>query len=152
MTAQADERVAVLRDRVRADFPEAWIPEGEGDELIGYFQRIDYGNTSYGRCPIAVFADPTTGTERAVWLLHTVLRNELIRVRPAAGELVAIRYLGRREPTGGGQAYESYRVVVDRPASAVSWDDLATDDVPAPAAESAPLGDTGLAGDDEIPF
>ena len=41
-------------------------------------------------------------------------RREFLRQSPAAGEAVLVRYLGRVQPDGGGPAYESYKLVVDR--------------------------------------
>jgi hypothetical protein len=139
------ERADLLRERARADFPEAWIPEREGDEFVGVFRRLDRGHTSYGPCAIAVFAEDGTGADRAVWLIHTVLRNELRRVRPEPGELVCIRYLGKRQPVGGGPAYDSYRVVVDREGGGLSWDDLE---------EAGPdaAGQAARTATDDIPF
>ena len=118
------DRVDRLRERLEAGNPESWQPSMAGDEIIGTFVRVSVGHTAFGPSPIVVLTDED-GVEKSVWLLHTVLRNQMNRLRPALGELVGIRYLGKREPVGGGSEYDDYRVVVDRDSlGIVNWDEL----------------------------
>lgn len=133
-------RVAALRDRASQGYPEAWIPSREDPEFVGFFRSLDQRPTRNGAALVAVFADAASGIERAVWLVHTALRNEMARQRPRPGELVLIRWEGTREPAAGGRAYEAYRVVVEREGGSLGWDTIAVDDdqAPAPASSQPP--------------
>src|SRR5262245_51458166 len=106
------ERAAELRAAAEYGYPEAWIPSQDDPELVGEFVRLEHGQTAHGPAWIAILR-AADGQERSLWLLHTVLRNEFTRQRPQQGELVVVRYLGPKQGAQG-QAYESYRVVVDR--------------------------------------
>jgi hypothetical protein len=108
-----------LIDQVEQDPPKAWIPTDEEPLLVGTFVRLDRGTTAYGPTFIAVLRSEDD-VEHAVWLIHAVLRNELKRLRPQPGELVAIRYLGKRR-SANGHPYASYRVAVDRESSPIDW-------------------------------
>jgi hypothetical protein len=152
-TTTRHERFAALGERVRQERPESWIPSAEDPLLVGEFVRLERGRTSYGESPIVVLRTED-GQERAVWLLHAVLRNELGRLRPRVGEAVAIHYLGRKT-SGAGQTYEAYRVEVDRIEEAADWDAVAGDAGEEPPtswsqAEEAELPTTDA--DDDIPF
>ena len=133
-----------LREEASKDFPDAWIPSEQEPELSGIFERLSSGTTAYGKAWIAVFR-MKDGTERAVWLLHTVLRNELARVKPAPGELVLIRWEGKKQ-SGSGSSYDSYRVVVDRPETEASWNEIST------VADFEPAAPAGGEDDGGIPF
>jgi hypothetical protein len=115
-TSEWDETAARLREEADRDYPDAWIPKAEGDELLGRIVSLRPAvQTAYGPAPVVELEDPL-GTTWSVWLLHTVLRRAFERERPALGELVLIRYVGKVQPDGGGPAYEHYRLVVDRKA------------------------------------
>jgi hypothetical protein len=120
--AQAD-RIARLRERAEREFPDSWVPEQPGEEIAGELVRYERGTTSYGEQVIAVLRTPD-GSERSVWLLHAVLRGEFAKLRPRPGELLLVRYEGKRQPAGGGSAYVSYRVEVDRDDGAPDWDEI----------------------------
>lgn len=175
----SSDLVARMREKLEAGYPVPWIPNenGDEDEIIGTFVRLEQAPTrSYGMQWVMILAEAETGVERSVWLLHTVLRNELSKLKPVTGEVVAIKHLGKKEPQGGGQEYDDYRVVVDRVAGTqANWDAVGgatptTAAAPAPAAPAAPpatpalcehcgfangqhaAGCPGVATDDDIPF
>jgi hypothetical protein len=54
----------------------------------------------------------TQEKDRAVWLWHTVLQNELID-KVNLGDFVAIHHLGRRKKQSGDGDYAAYRVAID---------------------------------------
>jgi hypothetical protein len=117
-------RAAALAERAERPPPESWRPDdaskGHPEKLIGELVRYEENHTAYGPCRIAVLRN-SAGAEFSVWLLHTVLRNEFARLRPKPGELVYVRYLGKRQPKQpGGSPYDAYAVVVDR--DDVDWD------------------------------
>jgi hypothetical protein len=145
---QVTARVERLRERASREFPKAWVPEQPGEELAGELDRYESGTTAYGEQTIAVLRT-LDGAERAVWLIHAVLRDEFAKLQPRPGELVLIRYLGKREPAGGGSAYVSYRLEVDRPDAVPDWAAVGGE----PAQISDPPPEQGVGGPDEdIPF
>src|SRR2546427_786021 len=91
-------RAAALAERIGGDAPTTWRPTdprlGHPRTLVGVLVRVEHGTTSFGRAGIVVLRDPD-GREWRVWLLHAVLRDEFLKLRPAVGELVAIAYGGR---------------------------------------------------------
>jgi hypothetical protein len=116
-----EDRYDALTTRVERSYPESVTFSEERPLLVGEFLRLDEGHTSYGPAKIAVLR---TKDERevGVWLLHTALKSAFARLRPKPGELVAIRYEGKRE-SAAGQTYDSYRVEIDR-ARGADWDAL----------------------------
>ncbi|CAN5743296.1 hypothetical protein BH18ACT15_BH18ACT15_11870 [soil metagenome] len=121
--APSRDRFADLEKAVAESFPESWIPEHDGDTIVGTFVRLDSGTTRYGQSPIVIL--DTAQGERSVWLIHVVLRNEFKRQQPKAGEPVAVRYLGKKQGAEG-QSYAAYRVKVQRDHD--DWDALASED------------------------
>lgn len=139
---------------------QAWRPDQGGDDnpnpLIGTFLEMTSATTAFGPAWVMTVR-LEDGSERSVWLIHTVLRNELARAKPKPGERIGVKYLGKQH-VEGGQDYVGYRVKVDRPlGEAFDWSKLGGEpdseplpDPPAGAQEpvSVPEG----AGDDGIPF
>jgi hypothetical protein len=121
-------RAAALAERASAARATSWRPQVKGNghpnPLAGVLVRLEHATTSYGRCGVIVLRAPD-GQEWRVWCLHAVLKDELRAAAPRVGELVAIRYEGRVEPTNGGSAYERFCVLVDREEAAPDWDQLA---------------------------
>lgn len=120
------DRAERMRSRLDEQAPEAWKPTREGEEIIGLFRGLEgpKHDRHRGEVYVAVLElDPPSGRLVSVWLLHTALKNEFARKRPDVGSFVAIRYLGKQTPAGGGSAYDNYRVEVERqPGSAIAWD------------------------------
>jgi hypothetical protein len=132
-----------LARRAEQELPEAWMPSAAGDTIVGEVVRLEQGMTVRGPAWIVVLKTED-GRERSVWLLHTVLRNELARQRPEPGELVLIKYEGKKEG-GAGQPYEGYRVLIDRDQAIPDWDAVAgggrdgADDAPVEADGGVPF-------------
>lgn len=145
-------------DRVKAKFEEpvleSWIPEKAGDELIGTFVRLDKATTAFGPSWVAVL-ETESGDHRSVWLYHSSVMNGFKQARPTPGELVGVRYEGKKKvenPTPGKKdSYHAYRVVVDRDAVAATpnWDLLGDGE---PVADAAPAAAGGGGNEDDIPF
>jgi hypothetical protein len=110
------------------DFPESWIPEKKGDTIVGVLVSASTAPTQFGPAPVLHLA--TDEGDRSVWLFYETLKSEFRRLRPTAGEKVAIRYLGKikaKNPTAGkSDTYHAYRLAVDRPLGSqkLDWDDL----------------------------
>lgn len=148
-----------MRKAADEGFPTAWQPESPDDEIIGTLARVTMqAPTSYGPAPVVELVTPV-GARYSVWLFHTVLRRAFEREAPALGERVLIRWLGKRRPDGGGNEYDDYRVIVDRPEAAgqPDWQAMASrygdHDVARHRSEEA-VADVpdGYAADDDIPF
>jgi hypothetical protein len=131
-------KLAELRERAERDFPETWKPSDGDRALAGEFVRLDQGHTAYGPASIAVIRTED-GRERSLWLLHAALKAQFGRARPRAGELVVVKYEGKKT-SAAGQSYESYRVVLDREREAPNWDALAAEaEQPDELAETPPF-------------
>lgn len=139
------------------DYPTTLRPV-EGYEFVGTFVRLDTGpeHPDYGIPFIAVFDDITKGraivgngigvdmveydtqrradgksTEWGFWLIHSVARDGLRAIRPAEGERIAGKYLGRRDKRNAkpnDPGYHNYRfVAIDRasePTPVATWDSV----------------------------
>lgn len=166
--SEVDERLARLRERAEHK-PQSWRFDDNGPEFAGYFQIWTEGMTAgYGKCPIAVFVGYEDGQEWSLWCFHKVLAGQLVKANPQQGELVLIRHLGTVEPDGGGQAYENYRVVVERTSgggglsvdrvaelAGVEYEGESVKAAERPRADEAPIGAGEWAPghtDDDIPF
>jgi hypothetical protein len=137
------ERAEHLARLAEQELPEAWKPSEAGDTIVGEFIRLEQGMTVRGPAWIVVLKTED-GRERCVWLLHTVLRKEVARQRPEPGELVLIKYEGKKE-SSAGQAYEGYRVLVDRDEVVADWDAVAAASGDGPA-------DLPADGEDRVSF
>jgi len=149
-----------MRKAADEGFPTSWQPEEPGDEILGTLARVTMqAPTSYGPAPVVELVTPVGG-RFSVWLFHTVLRRAFEREAPALGERVLIRYLGKRRPEGGGNEYDDYRLIVDRPEASGSpdWTTMATrygdHDVARGRvdADPGPPDESYGHSDDDIPF
>jgi hypothetical protein len=149
-----DETRARLREQAEREHASAWRPEKPGDEVVGVIRTIRASvATAYGPVPVVELEELGSGRPVAIWLIHTVLRNEFTRARPVPGESVLVRYLGKVQPESGGPSYESCKVVVDRldEHNEVDWDRIAEHDPSAATAEADRTATATVPGDD-IPF
>lgn len=141
-----DEAIEEALDRPD---PVAWRPIdlGPGATIMGTLMRVEDRTTQYG--PTAAMILANDEGEHAVYLFFESLRTQLGRLRPAAGERVAVRYLGHKDvknPTQGrATKYHDFKVAVDRPA------DMTTVDWAATLASTAPANPDEGDGED-IPF
>lgn len=105
------DRLARLREQAATDLPPAWRPSKPGETLAGELVRWERGSTDYGPQDIAIVRDEE-GTTHALWLLHSVLREEVAKQSPTVGDLIAVCYLGRKT-SAAGQPYAHFRVVCE---------------------------------------
>ena len=116
----------------------------------------------YGQKPIAVLE--IDGEERAVWLSRFVLREAFReefgsrgKVELVPGEEISIKWLGLKQPKGGGPAYHNYEVVFHQGAGE-NLDDMfglgqqATRLGESESAEPVSAGDPSETEADGIPF
>jgi hypothetical protein len=146
--------MSTLENRLEQGNARAWRPDQDDEALlVGEVVDIDSGSSEYqGTYPILTIRKDD-GEEVAVHAFHTVIKNELIRQRPKAGERIGIKFLGE-QPTKPGSPYKSfigYRVKVDRAAGDYDWSQVGAEPEPEPAAPATP-DIPADAGEDDIPF
>jgi hypothetical protein len=150
------ERSAALREKMEEPLPESWIAKEAGEELVGTFVRLDQGRTDAFGAAWIVVVETEKGEHKSVWLFHQALLNEFRRVRPVPGELIGIRYGGKKpvknQTPGRASSYHDWKVVVDRAQNAATtdWAVLGSDggDVFAPTVED----ELKQTPEDDLPF
>lgn len=128
---EIEDRAKALTDKLDEGYPEAWIPEQPGDMMVGIFKRLESAQTTRGLRHIVVLGSPRNlDFEKAIWLHHTALRNQFRQAAPAAGEMVAVRWEGKKTSESTGQEYDGWTVRVDRPQTdaEVDWSEVPIDD------------------------
>ena len=148
-----------LRKQADEGFPPPWQPEQPDEEIVGIVRRVTMqAPTSFGPSPV-VELELKSGDRMSVWLYHTVLRRSFERERVQLGEVVLIRWLGKRRPEGGGNAYDDYRLVVHRQGQSgdPDWTEMAdrygdTLDEAAPRPREEEPAPGFAASDEDIPF
>ena len=158
-TAPWQEIYDRLNQQADQENPPGWQPENEGEELFGQVIKVnEAAPTKFGSAPVVTIRKPSDELV-SLWLLHTVLRREFIRAKPSLGEWVLVRYTGRVQPDGGGSAYETYTVVLDRKEGALDWGSIGemygdnmTSEPPSTTQTDAPLPAGTPEADDDIPF
>lgn len=128
-----------IDERVDA-FPEPWKPN-PGEKLVGTVVEVGERVSDYGGTYPVITVLTDDGQEKVAHAFHTVLKNELARLRPAPGDRIAVKYFGRDEARG----YEKYRVLVDKPqpAAGPDWGKMAAEaaeeleELPMPPEEEA---------------
>jgi hypothetical protein len=142
-----------LREQLLRPPAEAWRPE-PGDVAIGEVVEVQE-RRGFAERPYPVVTLRTEANEYvAVHAFHTVLREELAKLEPKAGDRVGVAYHGLVEK--GESRYELYRVALERPGGEQpepDWDAIAHEaaeerDVAAPTLAPSPVEPP----DDEIPF
>jgi len=125
--ATPDERVPPpeeapdeIAKRLEEDRP-ANLRLEEGESFIGTYVRLDKGYTSYGESWIMVLADDN-GELHGLWLFHAALTNKLKKLRPAPGDRIGIKYLGKRQGSSGND-YADY-AVASGAEKAFDWGDV----------------------------
>lgn len=123
-----------ILDQLNTEFT-AWKPE-IGETVIGEVVAITERTSDYGTYPMLNIAT-TDGRFFCVHAFHTVLKSELARQAPKAGDNIGIRYIGKSD-----RGYENYKVAVTRAEGtekSVDWEahgisadaDLSIDEPPA---------------------
>jgi hypothetical protein len=122
MQSNTEDRYTRLASQV--EYPEAWKPD-EGDTIVGEvvnWEEVTLTGDDDKERSCQVMTLRTQEKDRAVWLWHTVLQNELID-KVDLGDFVAIHYLGRRKKQSGDGDYAAYRVAIDSaPKSGINVD------------------------------
>lgn len=154
-----------MTDETQSDFPTAWRPDQSDEKtirgrVVGVSMSPDFG---FGPYPIVTIVD-AAGAERAIHAMHQILRTELARRRPGAGDEIEVTYLGKRSPkSGSGNPFHVYRVVGGKERE-FNWDAELPDEERSQAAAAPPIASTpppaaapvaepaGVQFGDDVPF
>lgn len=129
-----------ITDRLNKE-QTGWRPSPD-DVVEGTVVEVDERTGEYGSYPVVVL-EVGDGAEVAVHGFHCVLKNELAKLRPAVGDRLAVKYLGKPD----GKSYELYKVVIERKTSTEpepDWDSHAK-------ASADALQLEGAYGDEPLP-
>lgn len=80
-----------LVDSLERDVP-AWAPE-PNDILAGRIVDVETRSSEYGEYP-AITVEKENGEKQVFHAFRTVALNEVLRLQPAIGDLIAVRYFG----------------------------------------------------------
>lgn len=90
---------------------EAWIPDNEGDTIIGVVESVTvYTGGEYDDYPVVTLVTDD-GELRAVHCFGTVLAGHVADDGPAKGDRYAIRYAGERQ-SKNGRTYKDWRTAL----------------------------------------
>lgn len=118
-----------LLDRLDQDFAPGWQPE-TGDKIAGRITDITHRDGGWGLYPVleldlggtpARTKDGQVTDRIAVHALHGVLKNELEQRRPAIGDRLAVKYLGKQQGKKGGADYEGYKLAHEPADGTAAW-------------------------------
>jgi hypothetical protein len=151
ITDETRDRAQRLRERVDADYADAWDFK-ELPLLVGVVESYARVETVHGPRVVCTIVEAESERRYAVWLSQTALLRRFQELRPAIGELIAIRYLGVSDqpPKPGQSPPHRFRVEVDRPGESFDWSRLEADDNVIPS--TAPAATRLSPADDDIPF
>lgn len=115
--SNAPEELRGMLDQVDQEI-HAWIPN-PGDKIFGTVSDISESTEGeYGAYPIILVKTPS-GKFVHIHCFHTILRREIdrrvSRGQLVVGDLIAIKYDGEGERSGGKEAARIYRVAIRRP-------------------------------------
>jgi hypothetical protein len=116
-----------LEDQLNEENAPAWRPE-EGDIIEGKVVSIDQRPAGDYPAYWIITLEKDDGSREAVHAFHSVLEQELKRIRPQVGHRIAIKYLGKKQ--GRNYSYANYKAATENKPD-VEW---------GPADEEKPIG------------
>lgn len=158
LAEQANEIEKRAAEQLDREYPPPWRPHKADStdpaEVVGMVTRIDPQvgpSPQFGTYSAAVEVVTTTGESWTIWAEHRgVLFSQLRRLRVQPGELIAVRYLGKKHSDASGFTYNNYKLVRvddDDTAAPVDYDQIND----TAEQQQLPPGDKP-APDDDIPF
>ena len=92
-------------------FADAWIPETEGDTIIGTVTNVSTRDAEYGTYTIVTILPDSADEPLAVHCTGSVLAGHVADDGPAKGDRYAIRYAGERQ-SKNGRTYKDWRTAL----------------------------------------
>lgn len=162
LAQEASEWEAKANEELEREFPESWKPQKNREhpaQVVGKVIRIEpaIGPSDFGTYSAAIEIVTTAMDRWTVWAPHSgAIYQAMMRLRLQPGEMVAIRYRGKKESQRNpGQSYQDFRLVVlDRENEAGEWIDYEQLTLEAGARERREIGPpVPTDGEhDDIPF
>jgi len=156
---EIEKRANAALDR---EYPPSWQPQKNSDhptQIAGLVLRIDPRvgpSKDFGTYSAVIEVQATDGRTWTVWANEGgALYQQLVRLRIQPGEVIGIRYQGKKpSQRNPGQDYQDFRLVrveddADGPAPPVDYDQL-TQGQETPALPPPP--ERPADADDDIPF
>jgi hypothetical protein len=111
----AATRMRNVMDADTGDGGELWNPE-VGEFLVAEFLRYEsrYSKKMNSDVKVAVARELDTNKLWSIWLSREVLRSEFERKAPRDGDLIGVKYHGRKVNSDGSEGYHRYSLEVDR--------------------------------------
>lgn len=116
-------------------YPRSWrfhtddpSKPADGDTFRGRFTGvIELAPSQNGDTPVARFIDEETEEEVSIWMFNLALKDQLAKLAPEVGELVEIKYFGKKKSATSGRNYKSFKATApERVVPTLSWGALAT--------------------------
>lgn len=115
-TEKQSQDMQELIDSLESDVP-AWTPE-PNDILAGRIVDIETRASEYGKYP-AITVESVTGEQQVFHAYRTVALNEVLRLQPEVGDLIAVRYFGK----DASSDYHNYKVRIQgKQGRSFDWD------------------------------
>lgn len=119
-----------LLDELNADVI-AYKPERAGESVEGEIVALDVTGSEYTTDDIPVITlKDADGNFRGVRGYHTTLRRDLEKLNIQVGDLLAIRYDGKKQTKDGKRSFHAYTVRKASSAPAAGGGSQAADDEP----------------------
>ena len=88
-----------------------WKGEKAGDTIAGRVTATDSTTSEYTTDPIpVVYLETDGGGVQSVTAFHTTLRNDIKKLNLQVGDLLAIRYEGKKQTKDGKREFHAYTV------------------------------------------
>lgn len=132
-------------DRMNAPTAEAWRPAEPKDypdhpnPLVGKVVEVDEGDGDYGPYPI-LYIQTESGDEWRWHVYGSVAQKRIIKLKPAVGDEIGVKYLGETPSKVKGYApYKTWKIVLQKAdgstASGPNWDAMKPEDGADPEAD-----------------
>ena len=124
----ADDPFAEAREKLDEGQAPAWKPvkdPAHPREVVGRVVKIERVTIATGDSAPVVTLEDEHGRLFSIWLWHTTLLSGFQRMRPALGDVVAVRYEGEQQSEASGRRFHKYSVgrAGAAPATEFDWDD-----------------------------
>lgn len=115
-TSSENDSEQDLLDGIDGSSAPAWRPEEEGEGVVGTVLQVssvqsDFSDAQGNKpmCPV-VTVRTRDGNQHRIVGYQAVLRRELDEKNPQVGQVLAVKYLGRKSTQDGKRSYANYGV------------------------------------------
>lgn len=103
-----------IEERIEGPAAESWVPENEGDKVVGVIEEVGTREGDYGPFKVLSLFNEDTNTAWSVAGFGAVLGRKFDHLTDAdVGRKVAIIFKGQRQPKKqGAKPYKDYDMVL----------------------------------------